>query len=152
MKTLVLYATKYGAAGEIAQKIADCLGDATTFNLKEQSAPNLADFEHIVIGSGIYAGAIRKEAKAFINKNLAQLCEKTRGVFLVGFAEEADAFEKNFPPQLLQNVKAKAYLQGIFDPKKANAAERLIIKATMKQSEYINKIDDQKIKDFAAKL
>jgi len=38
---------------------------------------------------------------------------------------------------------------GIFDPAKANFLEKLIMKIVVKQSGYINTIDNEKISEFA---
>jgi hypothetical protein len=62
------------------------------------------------------------------------------------------AFELNFPAELLQSAKAKCFLGGIYDPKKAGVMERLLFKAVTKQSAYTDTIDDAKIQGFAAEL
>ena len=38
MKTLILYASKYGAAQEIARRIANRMGNADTYDLKQSKA------------------------------------------------------------------------------------------------------------------
>ena len=152
MKTLILYATKYGATEKIARRIADKIEGSVFYDLKEGNIPNIADFDCIIIGSSIYAGSVRKEAKAFVANNVVPLSEKTVGLFLSGFAADDKYFATNYPKNLLDKVKTKAFLGGIFDPKKANAAERLIIKAVMKQSEYVESIDDDAIDKFVGGL
>jgi len=150
MKTLILYATKNGAAHEIAQRIASQIDDADVHDLKN-SIPSLDGYDCIIIGSSVYAGMVRKEAKAFAEKNAATLCDKRLGVFISGLDENKanEYFTANFPSEILQAAKAAYFLGGIFDPKKAGFFGRLIMKAVAKQTEYTDSLDDAKIKQFA---
>ncbi|MCL2759305.1 MAG: flavodoxin domain-containing protein [Treponema sp.] len=153
MKTIILYATKHGAAGEIAQRIAEKIDGAVVHDLK-QALPSLADFDCIIVGGSIYAGSIRKEAKTFLTKNAEILKEKKLGLFLCGLDSSGKAayFEKNIPADILQTAKAKSFLGGIFDPKKTGAMERFIIKIVTKQSCYMSTIKDEKIVKFAEQM
>lgn len=149
MKTLILYATKYGAAGEIAKRIANKIDGAVIHNLKQES-PSLADFDCIIIGGSVYAGSIRKEVKTFIVNNENNILEKKFGLFLsgIGASGEKTYFDNNFSQKILEKAKTKSFLGGIFDPKKANFLERFIIKLVAKQTVYTNTIDDDKISQF----
>jgi len=156
MKTLVLYATKYGAAGEIAKRIAEKIGGADVHDLKQKPVPALSGYDCVIIGSSLYAGVIRKEAKAYLSETLTVLSEKKIGLFLSGMETGGDNektyFEANFPPELLQAAQAKTLPGGIYDPKKAGFFERLIFKLAAKQSEYSDIIDNGKIKRFAEEI
>ena len=154
MKTIVIYATKYGAAGEVAKRIAGMMNGAVACDLKLGGVPSLADFDSIIIGSSLYAGMIRKEAKVFVSKNAGVLREKKLGLFLCGLdaSEEKTFFETNFSADILQAAKAKGFFGGIFDPKKANALERFIIKIVSKRTKYANTIDDSKIEQFVERM
>ena len=153
MKTLILYASKYGAAREIAERIAKKIDNAVVCDLK-QDTPPLSQFDCVICGSSLYAGSIRKEARAFLADNADELSKKKLGLFLSGFAPDSadNDFAKNFPAKVIQAARAKAHLGGIFDPKKAGAPERFIIKIVMKQTGYIDSINDEKIAGFVADL
>jgi len=153
MKTIILYATKHGATAEIAQRIADKIGDATLHDLK-QPTPDLAEYDCVIIGSAVYAGAFRKEAKAFLAQSSNILKTKKLALFASGMSKgESDkVFTENIPTELLQEAKATMLLGGVFDPKKANFAERLIMKVVTKQSGYVDTIDNDKITEFAGAL
>jgi len=154
MKTLILYATKYGAAHEIAERIADRMGDATTHDLGQSNIPDIAGYDCIVVGSSIYAGMIRKEAKVFLSQNTDSLCNKRFGLFISGMdsSGEKGFFDANIPQNILQNAKATGFLGGIYDPKKAGFLERFIMKAVSGQSKYTNTINDGGIKEFIEAL
>jgi len=149
MKTLILYATKNGAAREAAQRIAGLSGSAVLHDLKG-GVPPLADYDCIILGSSVYVGSIRKEAKAFLKENTSVLLGKRLGLFLCGMdaSNEQASLKANFPQELLQSAKAASFLGGIFDPKKAGVMGRLIMKVAVKQSEYTDTIDNGKIKQF----
>ena len=150
MKTLILYATKHGAAREAAERIAKLMEGSRIHDLKQKDIPPLEGFDCVIIGSSLYAGMIRKEAKSFISQNAGSLQGKRLGLFLCGIegSGEKKYFDDNFPPDILKAAKAKNFLGGIFDPKKAGMMDRLIIKAAAKITEYTDNIDDVKIKQF----
>ncbi|MCL2050814.1 MAG: flavodoxin domain-containing protein [Lachnospiraceae bacterium] len=154
MKTLILYATKYGAAREIAERLLQKMPGAVLCDLKEAEKETLSDYETVIIGSAVYAGFIRKEAKAFLAQNAETLKTKKLGLFLCGLqaAEEKKVFASNFAPEVLAAAKAARFLGGIYDPKKAGFLERAIIKAASKLACYTDKIDDKGILEFAEKM
>ncbi|MCL2409092.1 MAG: flavodoxin domain-containing protein [Oscillospiraceae bacterium] len=154
MNTLILYATKHGAVREIAGRIADSIGGAVLHDLKQGGSPSLAGFDCVIIGSSLYAESIRKEAKAFLAKNADALREKKLGLFLSGMLpDEAEkCFDNNFRKDILQSANAASFLGGIFDPQKAGAFGRILMKAATKQSGYIDTISDEKIAQFAVTM
>ena len=153
MKTLILYATKYGAAREIAQRIAGKIDGSVICDLKQDDIPPLGEFDCVILGSSIYAGMIRKEAQTFLSQNADLLREKKTGLFLSGMnpspEQENNYFKANFSQDILQAAKIKSVLGGIFDPKKAGFMERFIMKMVAKQSKYTDTISDDKIEKFA---
>ena len=154
MKTIILYATKYGAAAEIVRRIAAQIDDAVTFDLKQEDIPDLGDFDCVIVGSSIYAGTFRKEAKAFLTQNADELCKKKLGLFISGMSESEgdEAFKANVPGEVLQAAAVSGVLGGIFDPSRANFFERLIMKAVTKRSGYVSNINDDKISKFVEAL
>lgn len=154
MKTLILYATKHGAAREIAQRIAKRIDGALIYDIKQDGAPPLADYDCIIIGSSVYAGTVHKEVKAFLGRHADSLRKKRLGLFICGMdpSREKAELESNFSPDILQAAKAASYLGGIFDPKKAGAIERFIIKKIAKITEYTNNINEEKIEKFVESL
>ena len=150
MKTIILYATKHGAAAEIAKRIAAQFDDADVYDLKQGNIPLLDDFERVIIGSSVYAGTFRKEAKTYLAVKADELCEKKLGLFISGMSEsESDSmFTSNAPPEVVKAAVVKDILGGIYDPEKSNFFERFIMKIITKQSGRIDKINDDKINRF----
>jgi menaquinone-dependent protoporphyrinogen oxidase len=154
MQTIILYATKHGAAREIARRIADKIDGAALHDLKQGDVPDLTAYDCVIVGSSVYAGMIRKEAKEFLSKNAELLQSKKLGLFISGMAKdnEESVLSAAFPKVLLQSAKVASLLGGIFDPQKAGFFERLIIKAVTKQSAYVDTIDNDKIGEFVGRV
>ena len=154
MKTLILYATKHGAAAEIARRISEKIDGAAIHDLKQGGVPPISDFGCVIIGSSIYAGAIRKEAKAFMSKNAEALRGMKFGIFIscLETDKEKEFLDANFQADVLQAAKSASSLGGVFDPAKAGAFERFIIKLIKKGLKHINTIDDDKIAQFAEEM
>ena len=150
MKTLILYATKHGAAAEIAGRIAAQIDGAVTHDLKQQPIPSIDDFDCIIVGSSIYAGTMRKEARNYLDENCAELSKKKLGLFISGMGVDGEdgVLKQSFSDELLQAVKAANVLGGIFDPVKASFFERLIMRIVTKQSGYMSNINDERISKF----
>lgn len=154
MKTLILYATKHGAAKEIAERIAALIPGSTVCDLKSNDIPPVTQYDCIILGASLYAGSIQKEAKEFLSNDAEVLRGKRLGLYLSGMdaSREKEFFEANFPTVILQAAVAKSFLGGIFDPKKAGFLERLIMKAVAQQSGYSNTISDDKVELFTEAL
>jgi menaquinone-dependent protoporphyrinogen oxidase len=151
MKTIILYASKYGAAAEAARRIAERIDGAVVHDLKQGIAPSLDGFDCVIVGSSVYAGSIRREAKVFLSLNTGILLEKKLGLFLCGMAASnvKPFFDDNFSAKILQKAKAVDFFGGIFDPKKAGAFDRFVIRIVTKKSGYVDTMDDSKIERFA---
>lgn len=75
-KTLVVYTTKGGATGEIANLIAETLREkqgleVDVVDLKKQSHPDLEGYRNIVVGGGVRTGKVYKETKNFMTQELS---------------------------------------------------------------------------------
>jgi menaquinone-dependent protoporphyrinogen oxidase len=88
---LVAYATKYGATGEIAKRIADRLTasgqEAVAKPVTE--AGDLTGYDAFVVGSAVYFGHWLKEATAFVGQNRAVLASRPAWLFSSGPLGEA---------------------------------------------------------------
>ena len=154
MRTLIIYATKYGATKIIAESIASHLEDADILDISSSHNPKISDYDCIVLGSPLTAGTIRKEIKEFANKYADELKSKNLGLYVSGLqaSGEAEYFEQNFSSVLLETAKVKAFLGGIFDPEKCGFLARTAIKIITKLDRYTSTIDEEKIKLFAQNL
>jgi menaquinone-dependent protoporphyrinogen oxidase len=75
MKVAVVYASKHGSTREIAERIGAVLklegADAEV--LDAEHPPNLDGYDAVVLGSAVYAGRWRSEARRFVRRHRDQL-------------------------------------------------------------------------------
>ncbi|MHA1913835.1 MAG: flavodoxin domain-containing protein [Promethearchaeota archaeon] len=96
-KTLIAYATKSGVTGENAEIIAKVLQGqyelhVDIVNLKENSKPDLSQYDNIIIGSGIRIGMWYGKAKKLLKKNYDN---KKVAIFLSsGMAGQPESYEE----------------------------------------------------------
>ena len=154
MKTLIIYATKYGATKKIAEYIAGAMDDAFMYDINHHSLLSVSEYDCIVLGSPLTAGMINKKIKNFAITHVDELQNKRIGVFLSGLQKEgeAESLKQNFPQELLDVAMAKALLGGIFDPGKCGFIARKIIKTVTKLDSYTETIDEVKINEFVQQL
>ena len=86
MRTLVAYASKYGATGRIAERIAERL---QAFGLDAEARPvqqlaDLSGYEAFVIGSAAYVGHWQPEAVEFVRRNRVALADRPTWLFSSG--------------------------------------------------------------------
>jgi len=151
MKTIIIYASKYGSTREIAKRVAAHIEGAVTHDLRLPGAPPLSEYGRVIIGSPLYAGAIRKEAKAYMESNNYALRGKTLGLFICGIDQENGAkhLKSNFSSELLDSAKATAFLPSVYDPGIVSFFDRVIVKIAAKRHCYTDLTDDGQIQAFA---
>jgi len=139
VQVLVAYATKYGATAEIAEKIGQVLREAglRVDVLAVKQVKDLAPYKAVVLGSAVYIGQWRKEAKKFLQANEQALAERPVWLFSSGPTGQGDPVQLaqgwRFPTALqpiADRIHARdiALFHGALDAKKANAIERWMIK------------------------
>jgi len=110
MKTIILYTSRYGctekAAGLLKSKLG---GEVEVINLIHARAPELAEYDTVILGGSIYYGKIQKEMTAFVSKVKPELEHERLGLFICAGTEREQALQElytAFPKDLL--VKAAA--------------------------------------------
>jgi len=110
-KVLVVYASKYGSTQEIAEAIGKELA-AQDLDVTVQAADQPADvaaFDAVVVGSGIYAGNWMGSAVEFIENNTELLSKKSVWLFSSGPTGDGD------PVEILGGWQFPEALHGIVD-------------------------------------
>ena len=154
-KALIVYGTRYGATASTSEEIAGILRqeglDVRVVNAKEEKVQDIAEYELIIVGSGIQINRWTKEPEKFLKKFQKELTRKKVALFVCcGSAqplreeeEKSEAIGKA-RRKYLEEKAAKYNLQsvalGLFDgvwdynrmpwwSKKAMGAERPKIEA-----------------------
>ncbi len=158
MKTLIVYATKYGATQDCAKQLQEMMaGETVLHNLKDGVAVSLQEYDGVVVGGSIYAGAIRKEVKQFCDTHKDMLLQKRLGLFVSCSTPtpKGDGYLATaYAPELVSHAATKGAFGGELRLAKMNFLEKMLIKAITKKDATIAapSIDRQAIQRFAVKF
>lgn len=141
MKTLVLYASTCGYAGDCAQNLKTLLNNETTLvDIEKTNPPALSDFDTIIIGGSIYMGQIQKKVKAYLNSHQDDLAAKNLGLFISCATDPNDTetigtfYQNAFPQPLLKKACSIENFGGQLRMDRMKFSHRLIAKMMMKSS------------------
>lgn len=153
MKTMIVYATKYGCTEKCAAALKEQLtGEIDLVNLKSKRTVDLTPYGNVIIGGSIYMGGIQKEVKRFCSANLDTLMEKKLGLFICCM-REGDIAETEltqaFPPDLLLHAVTKDYFGGEFIFHQMGLVDRFIARKVSKADGDISTLSKEKLQRFA---
>ena len=153
MKTLIIYASKYGCTEKCSNLLKDKLhGEVEIVDIKKESIPEITLFDNIIVGGSIYMGRIQKEISQFCLNNISMLEKKNLGFFICCMNENEIAEKQintSFPEGLLKNAVATGCFGGEFTFKKMNFLEKFIIKKISKTNKDSSKLLQGNIDKFA---
>jgi menaquinone-dependent protoporphyrinogen oxidase len=109
-KVLVAYASKNGSTAEIAQTIAQTLGQAgASVDCTEAGeVTNIEPYDAVVLGSAVYIKRWRGDAKRFLRKHARQLTQRPFWVFSSGPVGEPKGDPNPSwlePPKIVERVE-----------------------------------------------
>ena len=127
-RVLVAHASKYGSVEEVARYIGAVLrdGGASCDVVSARDAADLADYDLVVLGSGLYMGRMHREARRFLRRHREELAHVPFAVFAMGpLGNDAEEKEK-VRPQLERGLShypdldpvATEIFGGVIDPEK----------------------------------
>jgi len=156
MKTLIVFATKYGSAEICAEKIKSRLqSDADILNLKNNKNPNINEYDTVIVGGSIHAGRIQGIVKKFCTANEKTLLQKKIGIFVCCMYEGDKAqqqFNDAFSESLRVHASAQGILGGILDFDKMNFLEKTMVKKVAGVEESQFNISEENITSFVQSL
>ncbi|MGV9628663.1 flavodoxin domain-containing protein [Streptomyces sp. NPDC003487] len=99
MNVLVAYGTTNGSTAEIAETVAQVLrkGGLTVDAAPAASVGDVAEYDAVVIGGGLYAGRWHKDARRFVRRHRRALSERPVWLFSSGPLDPS-ASERDIPP------------------------------------------------------
>lgn len=153
MKTLIVYATKYGGTKSCAEKLSEEFNNNVDLvNIKNYSSVDLSKYDSIIIGTSIYMGKIKKNVLNFINKNIAILMQKKVGIFTSCLSEnneDIETIKKEIPEELFNHLVKISRLGYSLNMEKMNFFYKSIIKKITGKTESHSEFFEDKIKEFA---
>ncbi|WP_194777779.1 flavodoxin domain-containing protein [Pararhodonellum marinum] len=131
-QTAIIFATRKGGTRRIVQKLKDAIDteNVDLIDLKENTDPDLAPYQAVILGGPVYAGKLFPPVYDFAVAHEQSLMNKKLGLFLCGMNEpEFDAqMERSFSENLRNRAVSRQILGGEFDFSKLNWIERFLIK------------------------
>lgn len=155
MKTAIIFATSHGTTEKVAQQIQSELGNnSQLINLKEVKTVDLSQFDQVIIGGSIHAGAMKGQVRDFCKKNLVDLLQKRVGLFMCGMNEPdfETEFNNAFPELLRKHAITSKCVGGEFLIEKMNFFERFIVRKISGASQSVSKIDGTKVKELVDEM
>ena len=153
MKTLIIYASKYGCTADCAADLKDKLtSDVTLIEIDEaDNQIELETFDTVIIGGSIYAGQMSKKLRMFCSSNIETLCKKRIGLFLccADIRQVDKFFETNFPAKLLEHAEITKNFGSEARLDKMKFMDKKILTAVTKGDFDSFKISYDNIKEFA---
>jgi len=156
MKTLIIYASKYGCTADCAINLKSRLNsDVTVLDIKNISKnTNCSDYDTIIIGSSVYVGKIAKPLRGFCENNKDTLMKKRIGIFLCCALPEdvIKVLNENFPSALLKHASTTKAFGSEARLDKMSFVDKMIIKAFTKGDFSKFKVSSERIDDFAKEI
>jgi menaquinone-dependent protoporphyrinogen oxidase len=155
MKTIIVYATKYGYTGDCVQEMKRQLqGDVLTVNILTDKISSLEAFDNVILGGSIYMGQVQKKLKAFCESNMNSLLTKRVALFLCcGLPEN---FEQHligaFPSELREKAIACECFGGELRTDKMKGPDRIISGLMKKVASNQGKAEVVKLPENIVKL
>jgi menaquinone-dependent protoporphyrinogen oxidase len=158
---LVTAASKHGATAEIAARIGtDLVEHGVEVEVKTlQEVRDLGGYDAYVLGSGIYLGNWLAEARAFIDRNAADLSRGPTWLFASGsivgdppVADDPNALRPGLAESLVETTHAREHklFAGRLDKSELNWCEKVAVRcAHAREGDYR---DWQAIDDWAAAI
>ena len=142
MAVCIIYTTKMGSVATCAEKLRDQLGgDAVLFNIIEEKAPDLSDYDTVVLGSSIYIGKPQKKMRKFVEKQKSVLLGKKLGLFICCGARGSDAakqLEQAYPGLIEKAVSTEIFGDAMDWEKAGFIAKAVTKKMRGKEGSFID--------------
>ncbi|WMJ72646.1 flavodoxin domain-containing protein [Cytophagaceae bacterium ABcell3] len=156
MRTAIIYASKHGTSGKVADIISGKLSahDVTVYSLAKNGNPDIGCYDLVIIGGPIYAGNPLDAMKKFCEKNLSDLLQKKVGLYLccMNKAEQQSYMENSFPEELRKHSSASVIAGGEMILENMSFFERLIVRFVAKTKKSVSAIDYQAIDKFVEEI
>jgi menaquinone-dependent protoporphyrinogen oxidase len=148
--------TQHGCTEKAAIELVRLLpGKTELFNLYKVPAPDLNQFDTVIIGGSNHFGRIQAGLQKVCNEHRGELIYKNLGLFIccmeTGKNAEAE-FENAFEEPLRRHAIAKGIFGGEFNLKKMTSFERMVIRHIASVRESTSRVDTEAIQRFAKQL
>jgi menaquinone-dependent protoporphyrinogen oxidase len=155
LKTIILYATRHGAAKEAAAFLSARLGDVEVLEIGRDLAVDLDRYDTVVVGGSIHAGSVQRAVKRLLAESAEVLLSKRLGLYLCCLYEGATAKEQlegAFPEALRDHAAALGLFGGRLDFDKMSDFERAVVQKVAGVTESVSKMNTDAMQRFVDQL
>lgn len=156
MKTLIVYATRYGAVRECAERIAGELSHgADLIELGRSIRLSVSEYSTVVVGGSFYAGAIQPAVRNFCASSRTDLLSSNVVLFACGLAvgeELRRQLEAAFPSWLRSHALLYSFLGARIRPASLGLLDRFFYKRAHGGLVDTDSLDPTAISEIAAKV
>ena len=157
MKTLIIYATKYGCTKKAVDLLKSKLHrNVLAINIMHDKIAEMKEFDTVILGGPIYKGRIQKQLFNYMPKHLEELKTKRLGLFICAGEQDSETIEKqiieSFPEALLNHAVAKESFGGELHIEKISFAEKHSIRIIKGIKKGYERLSEDKIATFAARV
>lgn len=153
---LVIYDTRYGSTREVAEMIADRIGDRSL--VREIGAVVPEELERaslVVIGGPVYGGRLSRRIPRFCDRNRSTLEQKRVGLFITCLYRGDMAkqqLHEGYPDWLIAHASATEWLGGRIRVKSLGFMHRMLVSRLGNLEGDTDRIDPNRIDDFVSRL
>ncbi|MCK5074872.1 MAG: flavodoxin [Calditrichia bacterium] len=157
MNTAIIYMSKHGTTVKVANLIKEKINgqNIDLINLKKDKAPDIAQYEKIIIGGSIHVGMIQKKIRKFCENNKDLLLTKKLALFIICM-EKGEKREKQFtdafPEELREHSICNGLLGGEFVLENMNFFEKAIVKKIAGVTSSTSALNTKALDDFIKKI
>jgi len=142
LKTIIIYATKYGSTKKSSELLAHKIGGETVVvDVNKNIIPQLNGFDKIVIATSIKMGMADKMIKQYCKENEKELIQgNTFLLICAGSGDKIDeAVKLNFSAELVNGFKCVQYVGGEMNANLAKGIDKMILKMATADMKKNNK-------------
>ncbi|MBN1522271.1 MAG: flavodoxin [Candidatus Aureabacteria bacterium] len=156
MRSLILFATKYGSVEKCAYLLKEKItGEVDIVNIRKDKVPALDMYDKVMLGGSIYIGKIQKEILRYCREKGALLKTKKLGLFLCA-GEESDKrygyFETSFTRDLCEHAASKEIFGHELYYEKMSLLDKLALRFAKKPRSSYSRLDMESIQKFASSM
>ncbi len=162
MKMLIAYASRKGAAAEMARTAAQTLRENLTApedpihlaDLSQRPQPNPAEYDRIILGGSILAGGLHRKAAQYLAAHTETLKRKPLALFLSCLQEDQweEMAENNFPEELRRHAVGIYRLGGRLRMKEHNFIVRKMLASIMNSTQDADTLRPEEAARMAREL
>ncbi len=152
MSILIIYESKSGYTKECASLLEKELkGKGRAVHVKQAGKENLKGYDHIVIGSAVYAGRVPSSIRRFVARHKSDLMNLPLSLFVCGTGEEYkdQYFEKNYDHDILKHAERKGWFGGKIILSEHRGLKKMMLASILKEKTELHVEKRENIAPFA---